>query len=259
MELKNIKSQVQYHWIILGFFIFLGFFSLGYFLSNSITLFNQSKRTIHVKGLSEREYPADLVIWNIQIRQLSNNIPQLYSDSAVNTQKIIDFFVENKVPSSEITESILEIFDTVDQMARGERRGIRATYNDKLKTPFRFFSNKNLTIYSKDVPKIRSLMSKMGPYMQKITQNNPQNNANYSFNNVNYLFNSINKIKPDMLDEAILNAQKSAFKFAQKSNSKLGKIKTANQGRFQINWRDSNNPHIKKIRVVSTIEYYLND
>ena len=39
----------------------------------------------------------------------------------------------------------------------------------------------------------------------------------------------------------------------------LGKIKTARQGQFSINNRDKNNPHIKKIRVVSTIEYYLSD
>ena len=43
------------------------------------------------------------------------------------------------------------------------------------------------------------------------------------------------------------------------SNSKLGKIKKASQGQFEVASRDKNSDHIKNIRVVSTIEYYLVD
>jgi hypothetical protein len=50
-----------------------------------------------------------------------------------------------------------------------------------------------------------------------------------------------------------------ALKFAEDSKSRLGKIKQASQGQFSITSRDRNNPHIKKIRVVSTVEYYLSD
>jgi hypothetical protein len=48
-------------------------------------------------------------------------------------------------------------------------------------------------------------------------------------------------------------------KFAEDSRSRLGKIRTASQGQFSIESRDTNNPHIKKVRVVSTVEYYLSD
>ena len=39
----------------------------------------------------------------------------------------------------------------------------------------------------------------------------------------------------------------------------VGKLRAARQGQFMIEDRDSNNPHIKKVRVVSTLEYYLID
>ncbi len=48
-------------------------------------------------------------------------------------------------------------------------------------------------------------------------------------------------------------------RFAKDSDSKLGKIRHARQGQFSINNRDSNTPYIKKVRVVSTVEYYLSD
>ncbi|MED7853020.1 hypothetical protein VWN94_10145, partial [Campylobacter coli] len=41
-------------------------------------------------------------------------------------------------------------------------------------------------------------------------------------------------IKPQMIEEATLNARNAAIKFAQDSNSHLGKIKKASQGQFSI-------------------------
>ena len=64
---------------------------------------------------------------------------------------------------------------------------------------------------------------------------------------------------PAMIEEATRKAREVAQKFAQDSDSSLGKIKTARQGQFTINDRDSNTPHIKNVRVVATLEYYLND
>ena len=69
----------------------------------------------------------------------------------------------------------------------------------------------------------------------------------------------LNEIKPSMIEEATSNARAVAQKFAQDSNSKLGKIKKASQGQFEVASRDKNSDHIKNIRIVSTIEYYLAD
>ena len=74
-----------------------------------------------------------------------------------------------------------------------------------------------------------------------------------------FLFTGLNQIKPAMIEEATRNAREVAEKFAQDSSSKLGKIRTARQGQFSINDRDSTTAHIKKVRVVSTVEYYLAD
>ena len=74
-----------------------------------------------------------------------------------------------------------------------------------------------------------------------------------------YLFTGLNALKPAMIEEATRNAREVADKFADDSESVLGKIKSARQGQFSISDRDSNTPHIKKVRVVSTIEYYLSD
>ena len=66
-------------------------------------------------------------------------------------------------------------------------------------------------------------------------------------------------MKPEMMEEAIANAQKTAEKFAANSKSKLNKIVSADQGQFSIDDRDQTTPDIKKVRVVTTIVYSLKD
>ena len=74
-----------------------------------------------------------------------------------------------------------------------------------------------------------------------------------------YIFTRLNEVKPEMIEEATRKAREVAEKFASDSQSKLGKIKKASQGQFSIVERDKNNPHIKKVRVESTVQYYLSD
>ena len=69
--------------------------------------------------------------------------------------------------------------------------------------------------------------------------------------------------KPAMIAEATSNAREAAEKFATDSRSTLGGIRQANQGVFQIMPRDQapgfseESQLYKTIRVVSTVEYYL--
>jgi len=90
------------------------------------------------------------------------------------------------------------------------------------------------------------------------------------------VFNGLNALKPDMITEATKNARASADRFAADSGSQVGSIRSANQGVFSISAADAGsgmapgeegggggqaeNPDasiMKKVRVVSTVDYYL--
>ena len=62
-----------------------------------------------------------------------------------------------------------------------------------------------------------------------------------------------------MIADATKNAREAANKFAADSGSKIGKIKTAQQGQFSIEDRDPYTPFIKKVRVVTYIDYFIED
>lgn len=110
-------------------------------------------------------------------------------------------------------------------------------------------------MYSSAPDKVQNALSKVS---QLAKQNIAVVQDSYE-TKVEYIFTTLNDIKPAMVQEATEKAREVANKFAKDSNSKLGKIKTARQGQFSITNRDSNTPHIKKVRVVTSVEYYLSD
>jgi hypothetical protein len=104
------------------------------------------------------------------------------------------------------------------------------------------------------VDKVRELMRRQTELMK---QGIALVSEEYGGNNIVYEFTELNKIKPEMVQEATKNARKTAEKFAEDSNSKLGSIRKASQGQITIENRDTNTPYIKNIRVVNTVEYTL--
>ena len=229
--------------VILGVFILAGAASLGYLLRDGVDRFKQYERSVTVKGLSEREYPADVVIWPIQFSAASNDLTRLYDEIAAQSNVIIDFLSQRGVSRDEITRSPPDISD------RSAQR-----YGDSATAEFRFIAQQTLTVYSTNVEQIRGLLGdltelgKRGIVLGGDYQARPE-----------YLFTRLNEVKPEMIEEATLMAREVAVKFAEDSGSTLGKIRQASQGQFSISDRDSGNPHIKQVRVVSTVEYYLSD
>ena len=74
--------------LILGICLLAGSAVLGFLLGNAPVKFRQLERTVTVKGLSERDYNADIVIWPIQFTTTSNNLDELYNAVETNSKKI---------------------------------------------------------------------------------------------------------------------------------------------------------------------------
>lgn len=229
--------------LILGVSMIIGMGVLGALLGNALLDFRQLDRTVTVKGLSEREQPADIVIWPIAFVETGNNLTALYQKIDNNTAKIRSFLTERDISEHDISIQPPAVTDKVAQQYGNNQ------------APFRYSANQTVTVYSSDIETVRSAMrnlSELGKQGVALSGDNYQSQTEY-------LFTRLNEIKPEMIEEATRKAREVAEKFAQDSNSNLGKIKTASQGQFSISARDKNNPHIKKVRVVSTIEYYLSD
>ena len=230
--------------LILGICVFLGLATLGYLLGHAAIEFKEYERVVNVKGLSEHEYEADIVIWPIQFAEASNNLEQLYAKMDSVRGEIQTFLESKGIRANEISFSFPAITDKSAQQ-----------YGNNAKPEFRYTALQTVTVYSNNVQGVRTVMNSLSDLGKKGIV---FTGSNYE-TQIEYIFTRLNEVKPEMIEEATRQAREVAQKFANDSQSVLGKIKRASQGQFSIHPRDKNNPHIKKVRVVSTVEYYLSD
>jgi hypothetical protein len=226
---------------IVGVLLALGLIGLGMSLSAGFLKYRAQERTVEVKGLAEREVPANLAIWPISYTDTDNDLPALYARFEAHKTAIEAFLKEREFEPAEITFGPPTI---VDRQAReyGEQGG-----------KFRYLGRAVVTVYTPKVDEVRAAIGKLGDLGKQgvvVSGEGP---------GVQFVFDGLNSIKPVMIEQAVKNARESAGKFATDTASALGKVKRAAQGQFSIEDRDASTPHIKKVRVVSTIEYYLQD
>lgn len=223
--------------------IALAILSLGLFIYKAQIDAKNFDRVVTVRGLSEKTVNADFCIWPIVFNEVGDDLTEMYASVEKKTEAVVKFLRDNGVDQSEISLSSPDITDN--------RRNI---YEDQVKVA-RFSATVVVTVASSKVDLLRSLMGKQSELIKQgiaFTEND------YRYHKV-YSFNGLNDIKPAMIEEATKNARVAADKFAKDSQSKLGKIKNATQGLFSVTDRDESTPHVKNVRVVTNVQYFLED
>ena len=230
--------------LVTGLFLFLGLAVLGFFIHSAAIQYKEYERTVIAKGLSEREVKSDIVLWPIRFTVTGNDLEKVYQTVDENSRKIKEFLLARGIDEKEISLGIPSITDKLAQQYGGGQRA-----------EFRYTASRSVTVYSQKVDEVRQIMSALSELGR---QGIVFSETDYD-SRPEYIFTRLNEIKPAMIEEATRKAREVAEKFANDSESRLGKIRKARQGQFTITPRDKNTPHIKKIRVVSTVEYYLSD
>ena len=221
----------------------VGLALLGVFVYNGINSLAKRDRVVSVRGLAEKEVQADRVIWPLAYKTVGDDLGSVYRDISSANKKMQTFLIKNGIKASDITNGAPQVNDLWTNEYRDNVN--RQRYNATSVT----------TVSSSDVAKVRALMTRTGELLSQGIAIAP-NDYNYP---IQFDFTSLNKIKPQMIEQATKNAREAAEKFAKDSESKLGKIKSAQQGLFSIEDRDSNTPYIKEVRVVTTVDYYLDN
>ena len=122
-----------------------------------------------------------------------------------------------------------------------------------------YIINQTLMVRSTDIDRIRQAAQNVS----ELVDSGVVLSSDYGPSGPTYLFNGLNDIKPAMIAEATAAARESAQQFARDAEAKLGSLRRANQGVFQILARDQapgvseQQQPVKTVRVVSTFDYYL--
>lgn len=207
-------------------------------------------RTVTVKGFSERVVKADIGFLPVRFNAVG---PDLETTRGLleQSEAAVFRYLQDKGFSAEDWEvTNVKVED-------------RATAYNSVNTqrPNRFVLTEDLVVRSKDVGKLEQAARNISDLIRDgVVLTSDQYNSGASF-----VFTGLNDLKPEMLTEATKRAREAAEQFARESDAKVGAIFSANQGLFTIqgaidipNERPEKQLE-KKVRVVTTITYFLRD
>ena len=197
--------------------------------------------------MAETDVRADLAVWDIKYVATGNELSATQQQINQNLVAVRNFLKEHGFQSEEIIEGRIETNDLMTN-----------PYRDNTQNSVRFIVSQTVTVRSTKVDEVEKALRSTGDLVAKgVILDNQYGSP------VSYIFTRLNDIKPQMLEEATRNATAAAQEFAKSSNSKVGKIRRAQQGVFSILPREQANNAMesaqinKRVRVVSTVEFWL--
>lgn len=235
------------HRLLASFIIALGLAAAGFFPGYYYYQAKNNNNSVTVKGLAEMDVTADLAIWKLKFVTTGNNLIEAQQQISEQANEINAFLKQQGFTPQEIN---IERIETNDLMA-SPYRGNDANASRFILSQTVTVKSANVSLVSKSLPKTDGLIAK--GIIFDTSYNEP----------VSYIFTKLNQVKPQMLEQATVNAKTAAEEFAKSSHSRVGKIRRANQGVFSILPREQTANSFetqqieKTIRVVSTIEYWL--
>lgn len=243
----NIDRQ---SWIYIASVAFIGICLAlaGYFIGNGFYQSRMADRYVTVKGLAEKDVKSDLALWTIRFTTTNDSLSDAQEKIEADRGTLMSFLKKKGLSDTEVFPGQVNVTDLLAQSYRSEGS-----------TQSRYIITSNVIVRTDKVDLANEISRGMGEVVRKgVVLADFEGSAGPK-----YLFTKLNEVKPEMIAEATKNARIAAEKFAADSKSDVGAIRRASQGIFSITAPDdpegmTDYTHIaKRVRVVSTIDYYL--
>jgi len=225
--------------ILAALLVGLGLVGAGWFAAQGMARLKTADRYVTVKGSAEKIVDADLVVWPLPHSVGGNDLADVQARLDANTRTIRAFFSQAGFADSDIVVS----------PPRLEDRWAWASGDNK--PPERFRYSTTVTLRTSNVAQALAALRRSGELVA--------HGVMLGSGGPDFEYTRLNAIKPALIAEATANARESAEQFAKDSHSTIGGIRSANQGVVDISDRDQGSPQVKKVRVVTTVEYFLKD
>lgn len=227
----------------------IGVAAAGFLAGESLVKSRLGFRTVTVKGLAERPAKADLGFWPVRFVATGATLEAARAKLEAAQGAVQSFLKAKGFADAEMSVQNIQVEDRL------------AGYNAQ-GTPedTRFVLTEDLLVKSTNVDRLAEAARAVGDLLRSgVVFSSDSYNAGPSF-----VFTKVNDLKGEMLTEATRRAREAAEKFAAESGARVGAIQAANQGLVEINPaveipNDRPEKQIdKKVRVVTTITYFLN-
>jgi hypothetical protein len=236
--------------------ILIGLFLLGFYIYKGLRTFSDKDRVVTVKGLAEIDMKAIAASMQMDFSFSGDNLQELLQQSENKKAAIIRYLTSKGFQEQDIRSLPIDVTDREKYYEMQWANDIQVEVKID-----RYTIIQTLTIQSREVTETESKANEIK--LDLISQDLTANIVTH------YTFPDLNSIKPELIAESTKNARVAGEQFANDSQAKLGKIKTASQGQITIAGAyyydqesaetsdEPSEPYIQKARVVSTIVFFL--
>ncbi|MBS1902387.1 MAG: SIMPL domain-containing protein [Bacteroidetes bacterium] len=185
---------------------------------------HETKETIKVTGLAEKDFTSDLVIWSGSFSQHSMTVKEAYSRLKLDADNIKRYLVSKGVAEKEITLS--SVYTNKDY---------KYLYDNNGRQTNQIFDGYTLTqsvqIESKEVDKIETVSREVTELLNM--------GIEFQSQEPRYYYTKLATLKLEMLAAASKDAYNRAEQIAKNAGGGLGGLRNAQMGIFQITGQNS--------------------
>jgi len=223
----------------------------GFLVGRGIERFRIADRSVTVKGVAEREVKADVALWPLSFVAASDDLGVAQRKVQSDRRAVLAFLARNGIDSTATELIELRVTDTTAN-----------PYGSRNPGASRYVVRMGVMVRTHDVDRLRDASQRVDQLLNAGVV--IAAGGEYGPSGPTYLFTKLNDFKPAMIAEATKNAREAAQQFARESRARVGAMRRASQGIFEILPRNpapglaQEGQIAKTLRVVSTVEYLLN-
>ena len=235
--------------IILSFSLLLGLCVLGSFIFQGLKTFSDKDRVVTVNGLAEMDMKATSATLALTFSLSGDDFQNIFKQTENKRNAIIGYLTSIGYNKDDIKIGNPEVTDRQKYYETRMQNGLPVQVKID-----RYTVGQSLTVKAKDVESVENKAAQIN--LDLVTKDLT------AYIRTVYTYPELNSIKPKLIAESTKNARIAGQQFADDSQAKLGKIKTASQGQISLSEFYHSNEgggkqKIQKARVVSEIVFFL--
>lgn len=195
----------------------------AWFLGNSYVNRANPDGTISVTGLGSENFTSDLIVWEGSFSRNNSNLETAYNQLNQDKKTVLDYLIQKGIKKENI------VFNSVKTNEQREQQYQDGNYVGSVFKGYQL--TQNVKIESNDVELIESVSREITELLNRGVQFNSKPPR--------YYYTKLADLKIEMISKATEDARIRAEQIAKNSKGKLGELKSANMGVFQITGQNS--------------------
>ena len=225
----------------------------AFVLGNAYTYKFRAQDTVVVTGLGETEFASDLIVWSGAITAEAANAAAGYAQIETSKRKVQEYLAAKGIPAEAVVFDFVNVNKQFAPVynAGGSWAGQRFT-GYELRQRF--------TVESEEVDKVEAVSREMSSLIAQ--------GVSIEAYQPDYYYTRLDDVKLALIERASADARTRAEKIAVNAGAKIGKVRSARMGVFQITGANTNeefsaggsfntSSRQKKARITMRIEYRI--